>query len=292
MPGIIFVFLALFTSIFSTVIKKPILKHDSSHDAISYAIINNLLGGLFAITLYAFTSFHWHDFSSLLTPTIGLLIVLDIVVWAGGTFLFFPAYKHLPVSESTIILTIEGLFAFFFGLVLFKTETFQLQHLLGGILILASVLFVNQVKKWKTNIYTLFCIIAAGVFGLAIVVDNAIITRANFSSPLFLEIWNFGLMGILMIFLYHKRLSKFSTILAHKKALLTVFINSFSTFSSFFLVYNAYKRGIVASQANLILSSQTAIVVILGIIVFKEKGGLKKKLIAAAIASVGVYLLS
>lgn len=292
MPGIVFVFLALITSIFSTVIKKPILKKDGKHDAIAYAMIAALLGGLFASLLYFSTSFRVSDFSSFLNPTFDLLLFLDIVCWALGSFLFYPAYKHLPVSESTVVTTLQGVFALVVGLAIFKTESFQMLHLLGGALILLSVFMVSQAKGWKLDMQTLLLVGATAIFGIAIVVDNALITNHYFSSPLFLEVWNFGLVGVFMILVYPKKLSHFPAIFTHTRASLTVLTNTLSTLLSFFLVYVAYSKGIAASQANLILSSQTVIVVVLGVILFKEKGSLKKRLLSALIATIGVYLLS
>lgn len=292
MPGIVFVFLALFTSIFSTVIKKPILKKGGQHDAIAYAMIAALLGGLFASLFYFFTSFRVSDFSAFGNPTFDVLLFLDILCWALGSFLFYPAYKHLPVSESTVITTLQGVFALVVGLAIFKTESFNILHLLGGGLILVSVFTVNQAKGWKLDIQTLLLIAATAIFGIAIVLDNMLIAHQYFSSPLFLEVWNFGLVGVLMILVYPKKLPHFPTILTHKRAFFTVVTNTLSTLLSFFLVYLAYSKGIVASQANLILSSQTVIVVMLGVVLFKEKGSFKKRLFGALIATVGVYLLS
>jgi drug/metabolite transporter (DMT)-like permease len=147
-------------------------------------------------------------------------------------------------------------------------------------------------SHWKWDKYSIWFIGATMIFGCATVIDNLIISHHFFTSPLFLEIWNFSLAGGCMIILYPKVIRKFPTILGQRKPLLTILSTSASSITSFFLIYSAYKRGIVASQANLVLSSQTIFIVLFGMLVLKEKGSLKEKLLSALIAGVGVYLLS
>ena len=293
MNGIYFIFFALLTSIFSFLFVKTVLKTKSTSDPIAYAVISFILGSIYAAIFYEFTSFHIQDINSLFTPHVGIFVLLDICAWALGTCFFYPAFKHLPVSETSIVYSLEGFFALIIGLLIFKTETFHLLRLFGGMLILGSVALVNQEKgKWKFNKYTLLLIVSTIIFGLATVLDNVIIAKKYFSSAFFFIILNFGITGLAVLLFSPKTITQLHTIYADKKAFLTVCITSFSTFLTFFFVYNAYKFNILASQSNLILSTQTVLIVLLGSFFFHEKKNFHKKLVAGIIATIGVFLIS
>lgn len=293
MNGISFIFLALITSICSPLIVKTVLKTESHHDALAYAVISFVLSGLYALVFYCITSFNMHDFLLLQNSHIALLILLDIFVWALGSCVFYPGYKHLPVSEVTITSSLQGMFALLFGLLLFKTESFHIFRLVGGILAVSSVALMNQENgKWKYNKFTFALILGTIVFGFATVVDNVIIAHRYFSSVVFLMICNFGLTALCVILLRPKTVKSIPHVLKDKKAFLTVCLSSLVSSLTFFFVYNAYKYHIVASQSYLILSTQTVFVVILGSVLFKEETNMHKKIIAGIIATIGVYLIS
>jgi drug/metabolite transporter (DMT)-like permease len=251
------------------------------------------LSSFFASIFYFFTSYHSSDFLSLFTPQVALFLVLDISAWALGSWIFYPAYKQLPISEITIANSLQGVFSLLFGLLIFKTEIFHLSRLIGALLVIGSVALINQEKgKWKYNTFTLLLIAGTVLFGLATVVDNVIIARQYFSSVAFLMIFNFGITAFAVLALNPKTIKNLHAMYKDKKAFMIVVISSFISALTFFLVYNAYKLHIVASQSNLILSSQTVLIVLLGSLFFNEKQHLKKKLIAGIIATIGVYFIS
>jgi len=293
MSGILFIFLALITAIASFLLIKTVLKPGSSHDPVAYATISFILGATYAAILYAATSFHLQDFTALADIHVAALVGLDVCAWALGTCIFYPAYKHLPVSETTIIYSLQGLFAFVFGVLLFRNDTFQLVRLLGAILILISVALVNQSKgKWRLDKFGLMLIASTAIFGFATVVDNLIISHRYFSSVFFFVILNFGVTAIMVLLFRLGTIRKLKTVYGDRKALLTVLASSLGTFLTFVLVYNGYKLGVAASQSNLILSTQTVAIVLLGALLFRERNNLPKKLLAGLIAAIGVYFIS
>lgn len=293
MNGISFVLLALITSILSPLFSKSVLKPKSDHDPMAWAAISLFLTSIYALVFYLLTSYHIQDFMILRNPYVLLLLLLDILVWALGSCFYYPPYKNLPISETTIASSLQGIFALIFGLLLFHTETFHILRLLGGLLVIASVALINQEKgKWKFNAFTLLFFISTLLFGLGTVVDNTIIAHNFFSSVVFLTIFNFGVPAFVITLLRPKTIKRLHTIYMDKKAVLAIILSSFTSGSSFFFIYNAYKLHIVASQASLLLSSQTIFIVLLGSILFKEKGSLHKKLLAGVIATIGIYLVS
>ncbi len=293
MNGITFVLLALITSTLSPLFSKSVLKPTTAQDSMAYAVISFLLTSVYAIGFYFLTSFHVQDFMILSNPYVLLLLLLDIVIWALGSCFYYPPYKHLPISETTITLSLQGVFALLFGLLLFHTETFHILRLLGGALVIFSVAIVSQEKgKWKFNKFTLLFLVATLLFGMGTVVDNTIIAHKFFSSVVFLMIFNFGITAFFIALFRPQTVKKLHTIYKDRKAALAVILGSFTNGLSFFFVYNAYKLHIVASQAQLLLATQTVFVVLLGVVVFKEKGSLRKKLFAGVIAMIGIYLVS
>ena len=293
MNGIFFVFLALITSILSPLFSKSVLKPKSAHDPMAYASISFFLTSIYALVFYLLTSYHIQDFMILRNPYVLLLLFLDIFVWALGSCFYYPPYKHLPLSETTIASSLEGFFALIFGLLLFHTETFNILRLLGGALVIFSVAIVSQEKgKWKFNTFTLLFLVATLLFGLGAVVDNTIIAHKFFSSVIFLMIFNFGITAFVVALFKPHTIKRLHTIYTDKKAVLAVILSSFTTGLSFFFIYNAYRLHIVASQVQLLLSTQTVFIVLLGFLLFKEKANLRKKLLAGVIAMIGIYLVS
>lgn len=294
MLGLIFVLIALLLSVFSSLIKKTVLHEKSSHDGSAYSILSFIFGGFYALFIYFFLNgAHQSDVSILLNPKIFLLLLLDVFVWGFGSVFFYPAYKQVQASESTIITSLQGFFALFLGLFIFKTETFSVARIIGGILILAALILLSRSKeKFKIEKYSLLLALSSLIFALGSVLDNIIIANKYFSSVAFLQIFNFGLAAAVVLLFSPKSFRKIAPIYRDKKALVVLFFNSLSTFLMFFFVYQAYKLKIVASQSNMILSSQVVLVVFLGALFFKEKGSFRKKLLAAIITAIGIYLVS
>lgn len=293
MNGITFLLLALVASTLSPLFTKSILKPKSDHDPMAWAAISFFLTSIYALVFYFFTSYHIQDFMTLRNPHILLLLLLDIIVWALGSCFYYPPYKHLPISETTITSSLQGFFALIFGLLLFHTETFHILRLLGGLFVIISVALISQEKgKWKFNTFTLLFLLSTLLFGLGTVVDNTIISHNFFSSVVFLMIFNFGVTSFVVTLLRPQTIKRLHTIYMDKKALLAVTLSSLTSGLSFYFVYKAYKLHVVASQAQLLLSTQTIFIVLLGSVLFKEKGNLRKKLLAGIIATIGIYLVS
>ncbi len=294
MLGLWFVIIALLLNVFSSIVKKVVLHEKSSHDGLAYATLSFTLGGIYGLFIYFFFSgAHVSDINSLLNPKVFLLLSLDVFIWGLGSFFFYPAYKQVQVSESTIITSLQGFFALFLGLLVFKTETFSITRIIGGILILAALILLYKGKgKFKIEKYSLLLVLSSLIFALGSVLDNIIIANKYFSSVAFLQIFNFGLAAVVVLLLSPKSFRKIAPIYHDKKALLVLFFNSLATFLLFFFVYQAYKLSVVASQSNMILSSQVVLVVFLGALFFKERRNFRRKLVAAIITAIGIYLVS
>ncbi|MGH7245813.1 MAG: EamA family transporter [Candidatus Levyibacteriota bacterium] len=292
MNGLVFAFLALCTSVVGFLLAKSVLKTKSIFDPIAYAANSFMLGGIFATVFYFVTSFHLQDFQNLFHGNMLLFLLLDVLAWAIGSLLFYPSFKHIPLSETTIIGSFQGFFVFLFGSFLFKTELLNLTRISGGLLILFAIIFLYYKKgSFTFNKYSALFFFAIAIFGLAATLDSVIVVH-KFFTIFFLLIFNFGLTGLTVLLLHLKSVPKLKELYLYKKTRVIVILNSSLTFISFVFIYNAYKLHVAASQVNMILSSQTILVVLFASIVFKEKNNVWKKIIAGMIAGIGVYLLS
>lgn len=84
--------------------------------------------------------------------TQGLLGILYLALFSSGlcTLLQILGQKHVPAANSAIILSVEGVFACILSIIL-GYESFKLNMLFGGILILFSAIFIN-VKEAREQI--------------------------------------------------------------------------------------------------------------------------------------------
>ena len=290
MLGIILVFCGLISSITSFLILKKFLNPNTKTNAVFYSALINLVGGICAIIAYSATSFNLHDFTYLSNPHLLLLLAIDIALWTISVLIYYPALQKTPASEATIFTGIQGIAALVSGVII-QTEIFSFSRLLGCIFVLIALFLVMFKKKqWKLNTPTLLLALAIMIFGIASTFDNAIVSQKTI-NVFFFEIFNFGLTGIFVLANTKNLPKELFTITKNKRMLIYAWFNGMFNFITFIFIYNAYKLHVTASQSTTILATESIFIVLFAAIFLKERDHVGKKILAAVIVAIGIYLL-
>jgi drug/metabolite transporter (DMT)-like permease len=211
-------------------------------------------------------------------------------MYTFGPSLYYRALKGLPISESTILYSLVGIYALILGSIL-GTETFQISRLIGGIILIAGIVLISLKKgKFKIDKNLLLMIAATFLYAIGALTDDLIISHHYFST-LFFQLINFSIGGFLIVFINPgtmKHVKKMYT----RKTYPLIFLNAGFIFVSYFLIFTAYSLGGQASQITLVLSTETIAMVLFAALFLKERDRLPLKVLAACLAAVGIYLIA
>jgi drug/metabolite transporter (DMT)-like permease len=289
MTWLLFCFLSItFTAAYSLISKK-ILNHQADHHPIAYA--SALFGAvsLFSILGYLLTGVKTSDFTSLASLEVLGILTINVLCYTVAPSIYYRALKHLPVSEVTILYAQTGMYILMFSLLL-GTESFLVSRLVGGLLIIGSVVALTLKNgSWENSIYTKLMIGATIIYALAAITDQYIISQGYFST-LFFQAINFGVPSLLIVAFNPESRHHLSKIY-NQKTYPLVLLNGGFFFVSFFAIFKAYSSGGAASQVAFVLSTETIVMVLLAAIFLKERQNLLLKLAAALACSLGIFLL-
>jgi drug/metabolite transporter (DMT)-like permease len=290
LPWIVFAFTAMLCTVTYSLVSKSILNREEEHHPIAYASTLFLAVAVYVVFFYFTTSFNVSDFLALLQPQAFLLIVANVILYTLAPSLYFRALKNLPLSETTILYSLVGIYALFLGSI-FGTESFHISRFIGGALVVLSIIIIS-LKKGQLKIDKNFFLMVAAtlVYAFAALTDNQIIDHHYFST-LFFQLINFAVPAVLII-LFNPGSFKHLKKLYTKKTYPLILLNGGFFFVSYFSIFTAYSRGGEASQINIILATETIVMVVLAALLLKERERLPLKLIAALLTAVGVYLIA
>lgn len=264
-------------------ILQRVLMRDDKSNPYSYAFIFHILLGILNLVFALIHGFQ-------LPPLDGSFIyfIIAAVLWGGGTVFLFKALQLLESSEVTILGSFRALITIVASII-FLRETFNLQKVLGTIIILASIFLVSNLKKGiKFNKGIIYVFVMAVMYGSAVVFDAFIVKQYDPIS--YLAVANL-LIGSMILMFYPKALGQWSYFIKPnflKKMLPLVFLSSAQAIA----FYMALSIGGNASQIGPINQAQVIITVLLAVVFLKEKDHLLRKLIAGVLVTFGVVLLS
>lgn len=237
-----------------------------------------IVGIIFALLLGQF---------SLILPTLLIwkLIIISFVYFVGGTF-FYTSYKGNSPSISIIFGTISVVISSLLGTI-FLHDTYTVPKVVGIILILSAIIFINYKKTEKLSKYNLYAILGGMCFGVAFTLDKSMVT--TISPFMYLGLMCLG-VAIVSAITSFKLINRETSKLKSKNFLPML---SSATFGSSFnlLTFFAYRYGANVGVADAINSTTVFFVILLEIILLKDRGNLTKKILTAVIAISGVILI-
>ncbi|NMA51072.1 MAG: DMT family transporter [Mollicutes bacterium] len=276
---LLFVFIFIIFAIAFNQFFKVAIKSTKKDGALT--VLMQSLAGICALILMPFFKFK--------LPTdykIYLFLGLACIFYAISDRMNTTVRRGVEASTYSIIKQLSTVFMIIAGLLFFK-EPFVWKKIIGAILIIFSNIFVFYEKgKQKLNKYVLLGILSCLVFSIALFLDVNISDNFNLAFYVALTL----LVPALLLTIFGR--IKFTDIkneLQHgnKKV---IFITSFSWAITLIAGLRAYQLGKVTLVAP--LRSLTVIGnVIVGYFFLNEKDNLLKKVIAAIMIVISVFLI-
>lgn len=240
--------------------------------------MQGVIGVLLASTLGQFSL-------DLPTNMIWKLMLISFVYFAGGTF-FYTSYKGNSPSISLIFGTISVLISSILGVV-FLNDQYVYKMIIGIVLILSAIIFLNYNKQEKLNRYNLYAIIGGLCFGIAFTLDKSMTTTISPFMYLGFMCLGVALVSITTSFkLIRSDLGKMSPKNFIPMVSSSLFGSAFNLFTFF-----AYRNGANVGLADAVNNTTVFLVIILEIILLRDTRNILKKVLAATIATLGVILI-
>jgi uncharacterized membrane protein len=279
MPWIFFAIVSILTMSVASLLTRVLMKDDKS-DAVAYAIIFQFLMTLI-VAVFAF----WNGFHP--PPTqYGWNFAFSGILYGIASICMFQSMKYLEASEA-VILSASGTIITIIASILFLHEIFTPVKILGTILILIAMIFVNQVKKLIFNKGTLYAFISIALSSIAVVNDAFILKTYNALS--YSAIMTF-LPGFVILLFQPSAICRFRGIILGKNFRTMVILAIFYGIQVI-TYYSALALGAGASQMGPIFKANIILTVLLAAVFLRERDYLLTKCLSAVLVTAGVLLL-
>lgn len=248
-----------------------------------FSVVFNLWGAFFAILAFIIQKGSFNDLKAL-TPSNIILILCAIILYGLYERTHFSARKGIDASSFSIIFRLNTVIAFI-GSIVWLNESITVDKIFGAVLIIgASFLLIYKNIKLKINRSFWLAILSAMLLGIVVVVDKPASAHMQPALYSFL-VWCFPIFIIAFPSVSLKQLKKEFSIGGFKVAF-TALLNV----TGFILFIKAMAMT-DASRVILVDSLIGIFVVLGGIVILKEHDHIWRKICAAIIAFIGVYIL-
>ncbi len=221
-----------------------------------------------------------------LNPHVLLLFAISIAFWALVDAFLFSAFKYEEASVLSAILPLNFVFTFVVSVVFFKAAL-KPPIVIGFLIIMAASLLIGvyhtRFRPSKGVIFALLCSFFTG----AALGFNSEVVKSFSIPPYMLASFLFPAVVNLFVFLRPKVSEMRYELKVQWKAIL---LNAVVMDASFFFLMKAFQLGNVP-QVVALSASSTLLTALAGIVILKENKHRNLKIIAAALATLGVVLI-
>lgn len=276
---LLFIFLNIIFNIIFTQIFKIVIKNSKSEGTIT--ILVQFIAGITSILIsplfkYTFST-DWKVY---------LTLIIACIFYSISDRMNTTVRNGIEASTFSIISQLATVFMISAGILFFK-EPFILKKIIGAALIVLSNIFIFYKKgNQKINKYVILGIFSNIAYSIALFIDVNISNNFNLAIYVATTL----LVSSLFIIIFEK--IKFNDIKkefnnSNKKL---IFITGFSWSTMLICQLNAYKLGNITSVAPLCALTVIGNVIV-SYIFLKERNNLLKKIIAAIIIIISVFLI-
>ena len=282
MNWLVLTLLSVLVSSAATILQRILMKDDKSNPY-SYTVVFHFLLGLLVL---GFGLIRGSNFS-LFTGNVYILF-LAAALWGVCQVFLFKALQSVEASELTIVSGLRVIITIVASII-FLNQVFTGWNAVGTVLILAStVLVVNLGKSFKFNKGLWYTLAMAFFGGLAIVADSANVQQYD---VLAYSTYSNFLSGLFILALYPKALQQWKHFVQPRFLVKMLPLAVFSA-SQGVLYLLALAYGGNTAQVGTIRQASVIVTVLLAITFLNERSNLDRKLIAAALVTAGVFMLS
>ncbi|HVZ12483.1 MAG TPA: DMT family transporter [Patescibacteria group bacterium] len=272
--------LSVVITAFANILQRVLMKDDKSNPY-SYAIAFHLVVTVFYFAFSSINGFSLPAFSIKF-----LFMPLASMLWGLGTVFLFRALKLLEISEVTIIGSTRTLVTIV-GSVLFLGDTFGFQKIVGTAIMFLSVFLATNLKNGiKFNKGITYSFGMAICYGLGLVFDAFNIK--SFDPISYLAIGNL-MISLFLLLLFPQTVKAWKEYVNPpflKKMLPLGILSSTQAVAYYFAIKYGPTSQIASINLSLII-----VTVLLAAILLKERDNLFKKIIAALLVTLGIFLL-
>ena len=214
------------------------------------------------------------------------LFALSVLLWALVDAFLFSAFKHEEASVLSAIFPLNFVFTFAVSVVFFHSAIKA--TIIAGFLIimLASLLIGIFHTRFRFSKGIVYGLLYSFFLGVALGFNSEVVKSFSI-SPYMVAAFLFPAVANLLIFLRPKRAElRYEFKVQWKKILLNAAVMD----ASFFFLLKAFQLGNVPQVVGLSASS-TLLTALAGVVILKEDKNRSIKIIAAALATVGLVLL-
>ena len=251
------------------------------------AVTNNFVvwtlqgvGGLIVALLLG--QLHW----SLPADKILNLGAVAMAYFLGGT-LFYTSYKGNSPSISIILGSVSIVISTTLGIIFLREPVFLIK-LLGAGLVLVSIVILNYKKVDRLNKNNVLALFGGMCYGVAYTLDKSLVLAT--SPVMYVAMLCFSVAISSLVFQVKPILAELQD-LKIRNYYPMIFSALFGTMFNFF-TFSAYGWGGNVGAVDAINSSNVFGVILLEIVLLKDRKNLAKKAICAGMAVVGLVLLS
>lgn len=213
------------------------------------------------------------------------LVTLGIIYFFAATF-FYASFKKGSASISGILATISMVTSTALGIIFFHEGT-SIFKFFGAFLIFLAIVIVHFSSKEKFQKTNILALLGGLLFGVAYTIDKKFSIQLN---PHTYQVLYTGTVTLVSLVFAGKQIVTESKTI-HKKTLQVMFFSALAFFAWNKLNFMAYTLGGEVGKIDSINNTTIFVIILLEIIILKDKTQLKKKILTALIAGSGVFLL-
>lgn len=216
-----------------------------------------------------------------------VVLLLMTSLYAVAMWGFFTSMKHVSISEIVFLESATPLWVLL-GSVIFLGESFTFNKFLGVTLVIVGILVALRYKGttiWTT--YHTLGLISGALYAGAYMTDKYLL---HFLPTLFYQVLSFGLPSAALLIFFRNKISDLHYFVVNKKARNIIWSSVFAGLS-FYALFRAYQISGEVSRINPIFETKALFVMILGIVLLKEKENMNQKIIGVLLAFSGILLV-
>lgn len=254
--------------------------------AITQSIILTFFSFIISLVLFPFLGGISFNGFSTIWPT----ALLMVVSFAAGNLVFFKGQEKLDAGTTQIAFSSIVLW----GVILsvgFLGSHFSFMQFFGILLLLFAILLIQYRKGAYKISHAVLWIFSSAVFFAIFQVSSAALSQ-TLTAGTYVPLANGGSTLIIVILCWKQFRKDIPSLTSNVKNVLQKgFFASTTSLLYFIFSYIAYSMAPDRGVVVLLLTTQVIVSVILGIIFLKEREGMKRKIIAGAIAVAASILI-
>ncbi|MDA8226426.1 MAG: DMT family transporter [Desulfitobacterium hafniense] len=273
----------IFTNSASKLIQKYILK-DPEIDSTAFSAFFMFLTGVLSIPML-----FWDNVILSYSINNWLLVLLSGFIYTACMTLYYKALQNIEISQVETIATTRSIWLMLLGIILFN-EKISYSNFIGTILIFSGLLVIywNRSSLRSFNKPHLYTLLYAILISSANAIDKYFL---QFFSLTLYQVVSYIIPAVLTVIIIPNTFDKFKYFLKPGKPICVILLSCLFQMTATLSLYGSFKFGGELSVVGPLAQTSTVLTIILGIILFKEKWNIKRKIWGVSLTILGVLFI-